>query len=575
MHDRVVAAVTLGQSPRADILDEMRALVPSVHWIEQGALDDVDEADLARLGPQTGEFPLVTRVRQGRPIVVGGVAIRPLLQRAIDRVGADADLVVVLCSTPVSLQSRLPLLHPDRLLSAAVASLASSNLVAVVTPRADQVRTQRDRWRSFGFPSVVLHASPFGDEDFESIGWRARRAGASLIVLDCFAYSGEVKARLEEASGLPTILARSIVASMAGELARPAVGGLAPRPVAPVSRTAAHRQAPAAVVVRSLPAPVRGPRNPVNVLADHLRAHYTLGLIAPGDRIPSVRRLAQRLQVSPTTVADWYRQLHEDGVLTSKPGSGTYLKAVGTGRIVARQDSAALNLVDRLLGYFQLIGLSLRDAADLLVMLSETRHVRIKVAALMPLELFETVFSSVDTRLGVTLPRVFLNPFRTYPWLRRQLSSEPTVRSILTTHLHYATAERLARDLHLEMIVLQFDGRTAKILAGEPRIRRHVIVRDTDSAEVIRSLADVLKSPEAGPVIVHDLTELSAVIEAPFSGTEVIASPAALVQARTSVRDPESVKVWHPRLSERMVRELLNRYFVAHLKQGPQSVPRG
>ncbi|HEY0876678.1 MAG TPA: AroM family protein [Vicinamibacterales bacterium] len=570
MSHRVVAAVTLGQSPRADILDEMRALVPDVNWIEQGALDGLEEPELARLVPQLGEFPLVTRVRAGRPIVVGDVAIRPLLQRAIDRVAADADLAVVLCSTPVSLQTRLPLLYPDRLLSATVASLASSNLVAVVTPRADQVRTQRDRWQRLGLRSVVLHASPFGDVDYESIGWRARKAGASLIVLDCFSYSGEVKARLEEASGLPTILARSIVASIAGELARPATRGSRREQAVTVPRTVTQRPAGAAAVVRSFPAPVRRSTKGVDTLADHLRAHYALGLIGPGDRIPSVRRLARQLRISPTTVADWYRQLHAEGVLTSKKGSGTYLKSFAMDHVLRAGNAPAIDLVNGLVQHFRLIGLSLRDAADLLAVLSDGRHVRMKAGCLMPLELFESVFASADARLGFAFPRTFLSPFRTYPQLRRQLSADPSVRTILTTHLHYAIAERLATDLRLGMLVLQLDTRTANILAGRPRTRRHVILRDPDAADVIRSLAGVLAPPQSGTVVVGDLDEPGEIFEAHHAGTEIVVSPAAFASVRTRVLHPEGLKVWRPQLSEHTVRTLLNTYFVAHLEQGAE-----
>jgi DNA-binding transcriptional regulator YhcF (GntR family) len=50
------------------------------------------------------------------------------------------------------------------------------------------------------------------------------------------------------------------------------------------------------------------------------------GTIAPGSRLPSVRDLAQRLDVSPVTISHVYKALSERGVLLTKPGSGTYVR---------------------------------------------------------------------------------------------------------------------------------------------------------------------------------------------------------------------------------------------------------
>ncbi|WP_433576853.1 PLP-dependent aminotransferase family protein [Nocardia brasiliensis] len=70
---------------------------------------------------------------------------------------------------------------------------------------------------------------------------------------------------------------------------------------------------------RALPAPLS-----VQV-ADGLRAAATNGLLRGGDRLPSSRSLAVRLGVSRTVVAAAYDQLHAEGWIDGKRGSGTYL----------------------------------------------------------------------------------------------------------------------------------------------------------------------------------------------------------------------------------------------------------
>lgn len=51
----------------------------------------------------------------------------------------------------------------------------------------------------------------------------------------------------------------------------------------------------------------------------------TLGTLSPGDSVPSVRELAQRLRVNPNTVARVYQRLVEQGVFAVRRGEGTFV----------------------------------------------------------------------------------------------------------------------------------------------------------------------------------------------------------------------------------------------------------
>ena len=49
------------------------------------------------------------------------------------------------------------------------------------------------------------------------------------------------------------------------------------------------------------------------------------GLLAPGDQLPTVRRLAADLSVNPNTVIRAYREMEIEGVLDTQQGSGTFV----------------------------------------------------------------------------------------------------------------------------------------------------------------------------------------------------------------------------------------------------------
>ncbi|WP_166351233.1 PLP-dependent aminotransferase family protein [Phytoactinopolyspora limicola] len=63
-------------------------------------------------------------------------------------------------------------------------------------------------------------------------------------------------------------------------------------------------------------------------VADGIREVCAQGLIRVGDRLPSTRALAKSLQVSRTVTEAAYDQLHAEGWIISRRGSGTFVAAV-------------------------------------------------------------------------------------------------------------------------------------------------------------------------------------------------------------------------------------------------------
>jgi GntR family transcriptional regulator len=49
------------------------------------------------------------------------------------------------------------------------------------------------------------------------------------------------------------------------------------------------------------------------------------GVLKPGDQLPTVRELAAELRINFNTVARAYRLLHEEGVISTQQGRGTYV----------------------------------------------------------------------------------------------------------------------------------------------------------------------------------------------------------------------------------------------------------
>lgn len=63
-------------------------------------------------------------------------------------------------------------------------------------------------------------------------------------------------------------------------------------------------------------------------LALKIKNQILQGIWAAGDKLPSVREMAQQEQLNPNTVAKAYRQLEKDGVIEVQPGKGTFIKVM-------------------------------------------------------------------------------------------------------------------------------------------------------------------------------------------------------------------------------------------------------
>lgn len=71
------------------------------------------------------------------------------------------------------------------------------------------------------------------------------------------------------------------------------------------------------------------PRPPYVQVADALRTEIQSGRYAPGQKLPSVRALAERFSVAPMTLTGALRMLKDEGVVSSVHGRGTFVREGG------------------------------------------------------------------------------------------------------------------------------------------------------------------------------------------------------------------------------------------------------
>ena len=62
-------------------------------------------------------------------------------------------------------------------------------------------------------------------------------------------------------------------------------------------------------------------------IADNFRNQIRTGVLAAGDKLPSVRELASSLAINPNTIQRAYRELETEGWIASVSGKGSFVCA--------------------------------------------------------------------------------------------------------------------------------------------------------------------------------------------------------------------------------------------------------
>jgi GntR family transcriptional regulator len=62
-------------------------------------------------------------------------------------------------------------------------------------------------------------------------------------------------------------------------------------------------------------------------IIDQVRQALRLGILRPGDQLPTVRDVVKQVAINPNTVHRAYRDLEQQGLTEGRQGSGTFIKS--------------------------------------------------------------------------------------------------------------------------------------------------------------------------------------------------------------------------------------------------------
>jgi protein AroM len=215
-----VLFITIGQTPRDDLVPEMRRwLGDAIEVDERGALDGLDRDAILAMAPGHRDPRLVTRLVDGSEVVIRKDLVHPRLQHVLDETaGSNVVCTVLLCTghfPPFAVHGLF--LEAQSIVDESVALIARHvRSIGLMVP----LEAQMVEFHFRPGPDQTLkasYASPYAPSRLEQAA--RELSDTDLIVMHCMGYTEAMRNTVAAVSGRPVLLARRLVAATVAQLA--------------------------------------------------------------------------------------------------------------------------------------------------------------------------------------------------------------------------------------------------------------------------------------------------------------------------------------------------------------------
>lgn len=101
-------------------------------------------------------------------------------------------------------------------------------------------------------------------------------------------------------------------------------------------------------------------------LVEGVKGAVAKGLLAAGDRLPSVRELAAQIIINPNTITKAYQELEREGVIETLRGRGTFVAARTDGVNRSEKEKRIKGMLEKILVEAYYLQLTEEDCLTLL-----------------------------------------------------------------------------------------------------------------------------------------------------------------------------------------------------------------
>lgn len=216
-----VGFLTIGQSPREDLIPEIKPLIlPHIEIVEYGLLDNLSPEKIKLLRPEMKETPLVTRLRDGSQVQLSERKISEILPEAIDlmKTRMDVRAVGILCTHDFpKTKFSCTAIFPFDYLQFLIRHVLEVRSLGAVVPLESQIEMTKQKWEKE--KTVVVAKSPYTEgKTWNEIANTFTQEKVEAVILDCIGYKIKDRQELQSLIHAPTLLPRAILAFAINQL---------------------------------------------------------------------------------------------------------------------------------------------------------------------------------------------------------------------------------------------------------------------------------------------------------------------------------------------------------------------
>jgi hypothetical protein len=181
--------------------------------VEYGVLDDLNPEEIDFLMPQVQEIPLVSRLRDGRQVLLNEKRISELLPEAIDFMNTKMSInaVGVLCTHEFSKKKySCPTIFPSDYIKFIIDEILYVQKLGVVVPLDSQIEAGKQKWGRKR--TVVVSKSPYVQgKTWDGVADALSEERVDTVILDCIGFKIHERQKIYNLLNIPILLPRAIL----------------------------------------------------------------------------------------------------------------------------------------------------------------------------------------------------------------------------------------------------------------------------------------------------------------------------------------------------------------------------
>lgn len=215
-------AITIGQAPRDDMMQQMLPYLKDFEIVQRGALDGLSkEYIIENFAPSKGDYILESKLSNGDYVNFSEEKILDRIQQILTEEENNVDLVLMLCTGVFEheFKTKHSIIYPQKLIHPIISHLVGNTKLVVLNPSESQIPQSMEKWRKVVNNVSATFVSPYANnlKEFEDAVKFISEENPEIVFMDCMGYTENMREYFKEKTNKSVILGNVLVGKILSE----------------------------------------------------------------------------------------------------------------------------------------------------------------------------------------------------------------------------------------------------------------------------------------------------------------------------------------------------------------------